>query len=252
MSKGNEVNKTIEKSVVSLFTACVLLIAVPFATAATVNISNAGVTAWSTTGAGSTFEGATLGSYSGGFGVTNTAEDGSTPEHSMDNFKNTDLLEFNFAQAIDLDSVTIGWSYSDSDISILAYTGAATGTTPDLGTKSIAQLLTSGWSFVGQYSNLAVGTATSVNPLNVSSKYWLVSSYNAGYAPAGTTALTASDDYVKILQLSGTVTVPPPSKVPEPGSLALFAAAALGLFAVRRRRSQPQAQSQRQPILRHC
>jgi hypothetical protein len=157
----------------------------------------------------------------------------------MDNSGNTDLLEFTFASTVDLDNVTIGWrngTTGDTDISVLAYTGA--GAAASIQGQTIANLLlTGGWSLVGNYADLAVGTAKSVNAGNVSSKYWIVSSYDPVYTTATggqvpAPPLTAGNDYVKILALSGT------TKVPEPGSLALFAAAALGLYAVRRRRSQ--------------
>jgi hypothetical protein len=263
--KGIEVKKTIDKSVVSLIAACVFSIATPLVSATTVDISNATVTAWSTTGttAGSpSYASATPTFYAGlGYGVTNSKEDGTSPEHSMDNANNTDMLEFTFGSTIDLDNVTIGWRNTpagqpvgDTDISVLAYTGA--GAPPTITGETIAQLLTGGWKLVGNYANLTVGTAQSVNTTNISSKYWLVSSYDPVYTTAtgGTTPappLSAGDDYVKILALSGTV-VPPPTKVPEPGSLALFAAAAFGLYALRRRGGQRRDRTQGQQILQYA
>ncbi len=198
------------------------------------------LTAWSTSGSGSTYATANLALYNGyGFGVRNQTETlgVTSPDHSMDNNGQTDLIALNFGSAkADLSSLTIGWKSTDSDISLLYYTGSGT---PDFTTQlqglTIAQLLTKGWSLVSNYANLAVGTAKTVNSSDYSSSWWLVSAYNSGYGGAamGTT------DYVKLLGVAAALTTPPPpsSKVPEPSTLALLGLAFCAAVGVNRRKT---------------
>lgn len=194
-------------------------------------------TAWSTTGsAGTTFQTANIALYSGaGFGVRNRAEtlEASAPQHSMDGNGNTDVVVLAFSDEVVLSALTLGWTKTDSDVSVLRYTGADA---PAINGQSILGLLSGGWELVGSYANLTTGTAKGINPLGLYSNWWMISAYSSSYGVTGT-GLNNGNDYVKLSSVSGTTAPPPPPKhVPEPGTAALLVAAAGGLFATRRRR----------------
>ena len=223
-----------------------------------VNIS---ATAWSNTvnGTNTALERAYLGVYSGsggGLGVTNrdgavattncgtdkdcgegTPTNTTPPEHALDNNGRIDSILFSFSEKIELTALSIGYPGSnstgiDSDLTILAYTGAGV---PNL-TGDIFQgasgLTTQGWTLVGQYSNVAdaPNNTVTVNPAELYSQYWLV----AGYTPSfgGPSNWTVGDDYAKLLTVSGSRTT-----VPEPNTLLLFGVGAIAGIWTRRRGS---------------
>jgi len=146
----------------------------------------------------------------------------------MDNSGKTDLLSLKFAAAVKLDSLSLGWYKDDSDVSVLAYTGAAPPPVSISG-KTVANLVSSGWSLVANLANVKA-TAPTFNAGGTSSSWWLISAYNSGY---GGTAIDGTSDYVKLLSVSNST----PGKVPEPGSLALMGLAACAAFGLRRRKA---------------
>lgn len=185
----------------------------------------------------------------GGWGIKNADacsttgcdyNEGVDPEHSIDNNGRYDMMLLSFTGgAVDLDQVKMGWTKNDSDITVMAYTSSTPfNLANNLIGKTYMQLLTSGWSAIGNY--LTVGTAiTSVNAGNQTSSYWLIGAYNplAFSGPSGTTMDKSYDskyDYVKLASVFTAEPQPDPS-APEPGTLALFGAALLGMIGLRRR-----------------
>ncbi len=239
------------------------------ATAPTPQLTQA--TAWANTGGNSTaspngtLESAYIANYSGGLGITNrdgangtpvdpnegTPGSSTPPEHGIDNNRNStttnlapaqytyDSVLLTFATAVTLTGVTIGWMDTDSDITVLAYQGAAGG--QGLAGKTYAQLTTSGdWNLVGHYSDLVSNTVKTINDAtgvntptgtSVSSQYWLISAYNPLVGLDGIAQMTTGNDYFKLLSVSG---VKPGGKAPEPGSLALLGILAAGAVGVKR------------------
>lgn len=198
---------------------------------------------------GSTFAAAALSDQGGSGRGMSTGTDSGSPTHAFDNNGTTELMALQFGTKVDLDSVTLGWSNTDADISVLAYTGAGTptalsGQSNPIAGRSLSNLLSNGWSLIGHYANTASSSAqtVSVNAGNVTSSWWLISAFNSGFG-GNTAGLDNHNDYVKLLAVAGSAvaacTPGTPGcggqQVSEPATLALFGLAALGVVAVRRR-----------------
>ena len=153
---------------------------------------------------------------------------GAAPEHAFDNTNGTDVGLFKFSANVNLQSVSIGYVSGDADFSVLAYkpSGANPAAPATLVGQTLANLLTSGWQWVGNYSGVS-GT-TSVNTGNVSSSYWLITAASSAFG--GTVDGVA--DYFKISGLGASKVTTgggnPVGSVPEPASLLLLASGMLG------------------------
>jgi len=170
------------------------------------------------------------------------ANEGNSPEHAIDNNGRTDSILFSFTDKVNLTSFSAGWVSTDSDFSVLAYTGAGNPVT--LAGQSYADLLSNGWSLIG---NILAGSSTGAHDFanNTYSSYWLIGALNT---MVGGDSSKAGNDYFKLISLAGcTCDNAPPGTpgcstggggggVPEPGTLLLMGAGLLGLtrFKVRR------------------
>lgn len=198
---------------------------------------------------GDTLEDRDVNTWSGsGLGVNTNGE--SSPDHSTDNSGPAEFVLFSFEQAITLTEVTIGWKYTDSDLTVLAYTGANTSDPLNAGPSGNFSTLTyerdnpnsltnNGWSLIGNYSNLNVDVPRAINtgevdPVSwddghpvgnvastqVSSSYWLIGAYNP---QVNGPDWSDYDDFVKIASITGHVPTPPSTGVPEPATMMLLA-----------------------------
>lgn len=171
--------------------------------------------------------------------------EGNSPEHAIDNNGRTDSILFSFTDKVNLTSFSAGWVSTDSDFSVLAYTGA--GNPATLAGQSYADLLSNGWSLIG---NILAGSSTGAHDFANStySSYWLIGALNT---MVGGDSTKAGNDYFKLISLAGcTCDNAPPGTpgcstggggggVPEPGTLLLMGAGLLGLTRFKVRRTMP-------------
>lgn len=173
--------------------------------------------------------------WGSGLGVCSNDDNcSSSGPHATDNYGDnevggdTDMILFSFNKAIDLDTVSVGW-WEDSDITVLAYTAAGIPTSLVGGLYSA---LPSGWSFIGNYADVAAeaGNTVNVNASNVVASHWLIGAYNPLIRSEG---WSTENDAIKLSALSGTI---PGNSVPEPASLALLGIGFTAFGFTRRRR----------------
>jgi hypothetical protein len=168
--------------------------------------------------------------YVGNFGTSYGLGDekANTPNHAIDNEGGYyDMLLLSFSDLVSLNTIDLGWISGDSDVSILAFNGIA-GQESFAG-KSWESLLGNGWLSAGNYYNVG-SNPKNVNPLNITSKYWLIGAYNINLDTNKNNDTT--NDYFKLQTIKVTKAI----KLPEPSALMMFGLGLLGLAVVRRRK----------------
>ncbi len=195
--------------------------------------------AYSTTGTNSALATASVNDQGGnGVAVYNAHEtrNGAEPDHGMDNSTQTDMMLLSFTSAEVLRTVKVGWTGTDGDFSVLRWTGASTANQStvegSIVGKSVAGLLTSGWTLVNNFNGDGGINNPDVNFTlsgNSSSSYWLISAYNSAFGGS----VSAGVDSLKLMGVT--------TGVSAPGTLALAGLGFLMAAGARRRKAQQQA-----------
>ncbi|MEP4891049.1 MAG: exosortase-dependent surface protein XDP1 [Aliiglaciecola sp.] len=176
-------------------------------------------------------ESAVLTRYSSGLGAVNDDEDYSSPHHALDNkgsansWIDYDMVLFEFDTAVELTSVQAGWYSSDSDISIVGYTGTGSlDDTPFSTDTKWSDLFDDGWTYQTDKFNIGTNVAN-ISP-GFESKYWLVGVYNSVFSG------NAGDSKYDAVKLKGITTTKSEAQtqVPEPATYALLLIGAAAIF----------------------
>ncbi|SMF56935.1 PEP-CTERM protein-sorting domain-containing protein [Alteromonadaceae bacterium Bs31] len=184
-----------------------------------------------------------VGQWGGGLGAEFALGGG---EHAIDNNEQRwsgnayDMLLLSFTEAVSLDAISSGWRGADrgdstvdasnSESSILAYTGSAT---PDSFVGGSWNTLGSSWTGIGNYQIDNLNSPEAVNEGGLLSQYWLVGAYNStltGITDEQGVSFTDGNDFWKLDGISVSV-----NPVPLPGTLVLFGTALLAAGSIRKK-----------------
>ncbi len=180
------------------------------------------VRSYSSTSSGAALMDAYTDLFSGGIGVKNQSESGSSPNHAIDNSGwHNDLVLFEF----DSDDYTalsfrIGWRTSDSDIRIWL---GGSGANLDLAGASVSDFAGLGFIQLSVFWYVAVDTAIDIDT-DVAGRYMIVTGGNETYK-----------DYFKFNQIVAGV-AHEDHAVPERATLAVFGIGLAGIVLSRRRK----------------
>lgn len=169
---------------------------------------------------------------------------GSAPEHAIGDYNSHEFILFEFDMTTALTDLEIGYKSGDSDMTVMAFTGNArvpTFTRADMNVRNsdptdndnsgTLGLTHAGWELISNPMNVQTNVLTSIgNTSGVSSKYWLVGTYNNHLNGVNSNSY---NDFFKLKYVKGFKVDAPPPGVPVPGSAALIG---LGLLALGRKR----------------